>query len=198
MIEGLQFDAERHVYRFKGKIVPGVTTVLEPLQLLDGVPWAVLEAARDFGTNVHLACHLWNMGTLNIEALDRHLLPYLFGWRDFLRDTGFKVRHSEEPVFNAQLGYAGTPDVVGDYAAASWVVDIKSGVVPSTVGPQTAAYQNALDPKPRKRLCVQLKADGGYKMLEQKDAGDFALFVSALNIHKFRAKRKPADVSEYT
>lgn len=192
----LDFDAESHTYRYAGKLVPGVTSVLEPLQMLQGVPWAVLEAAREFGSHVHLACDLWNKKQLDVAALDPALIPYLRDWQWFLKETGFEVLRSEEPVYHAQLKYAGTPDAIGNMRGTSWVIDIKSGVVPCTVGPQLAAYQQASDPRPRRRLCVQLTGNG-YKLHEQKDLGDFHTFLSALNVYKFLQKRKPVDVNEY-
>lgn len=197
MTEGLEFDAEGHVYRFKGRVVPGVTSILEPLQFLDGVPWSILEAAREFGTHVHLACHLHNIGQLDEELLDPALKPYLAGWKEFLDNSGFVVTSSEQRVYHSQLGYAGTADAFGTMIDTTWVIDIKSGVVPDTVGAQLAAYQQAYEPRPRRRMCVQLIGDGDYRVHEQKDLSDFALFQSALNIYKFRVKRKPAYVSEY-
>jgi len=196
MSAGLQFEAERHIYRFNGRIVPGVTSVLEPLQYLDGVPWAVLEAAREFGTHVHLACHLWNQNLLNRAALDPALEPYLDDWITFLSESGFKVTASEEKLYSKVWGYAGTADAFGLWRGTTWVLDIKSGIVPDTVGPQLAAYQHAAAEKPRRRLCVQLTGRG-YKLHEQKDLSDFALFTSALNIYRHRMKRKPAHVDEY-
>lgn len=196
MIEGLQFEAASHTYRYHDRIIPGVTSVLEPLQYLEGVPWAVLEAARQFGTHVHLACHLWNQNLLNMEALDPELQPYLDDWVTFLGESGFKVTASEERVYSKVWGYAGTADAFGTWRGTTWVLDIKSGVVPDTVGPQLAAYQQAAPDRPRRRLCVQLTGHG-YKLHEQKDLSDFALFTSALNIYRHRMKRKPASVSEY-
>lgn len=196
MADGLHFEAERHVYRYNGRVVPGVTSVLEPLQFLDGVPWAVLEAAREFGTHVHLACHLYNQDELDIATLDDALVPYLQGWTAFLNETGFVVTASEERVYS-KIGYAGTADAFGDWQNTSWVVDIKSGVVPDTVGAQLAAYQQAAIIRPRRRLCVQLTGNGDYKLHEQKDLADFSLFTSALNIYNYRQKRKPVHVREY-
>jgi hypothetical protein len=192
MLDGLTFEAETHTYRFRGQVVPSVTQALEPLQMLDGVSREALDYARDRGSKVHLACHLYNMDTLDEAALDPALTPYLRGWQDFLTDTGFEITSSEVPIYNRGLGYAGTPDVTGNYAGTTWVIDIKSGEVPSTVGAQLAAYQHALAKRPRRRLCVQLLPDGRYKMFEQKDMGDMSLFISALNIHNFRARRNAA------
>lgn len=196
MADGLQFDAERHIYTCNGRVVPGVTSVLEPLQFLDGVPWAVLEAARDFGSNVHLACHLFNTDKLDEAALDPALKPYLDGWIAFLNESGFHVMASEAQVHSRVFGYAGTADAFGTWQNTSWVVDIKSGVVPDTVGAQLAAYQHAARLRPRRRLCVQLTGDGRYRLHEQKDLSDFALFQSALNIYRYRMKRNKAHVRE--
>lgn len=193
----LTFEPDGHVYRYDGRVVPGVTSILEPLQYLDGVPWAVLEAAREFGTHVHLACHLCNLDELDIAALDEPLLPYLNGWTRFLNESGFIVTASEMRVHNKKRGYAGTADAFGLWQKTTWVVDIKSGVVPPTVGAQLAAYQMACTTRPRRRLCVQLTGDGNYKLHEQRDLSDYSLFCSALNIFNFRQKRMPAHVCEY-
>jgi hypothetical protein len=191
----LTFEAEKHIYRFDGRIVPSVTQVLEPLQHLDGVPWAILEAAREFGSHCHLACHLWNIDALDFDALDPHLVPYVMGWCKFLNETGFKVTESETPVHHAEIGYAGTPDCLGTWQNTTWVVDIKSGVVPCTVGPQLAAYQHAANLRPRRRLCIQLMPNE-YRLHEQRDLGDFHIFLSALNVYKFLQKRNNAHVEQ--
>lgn len=192
MIEGLTFEAEGHVYRYKGAVVPSVTTVLQQLQYLQGIPWEVLEAAREFGTHVHQACHLLNQGDLDEDSLDPALVPYLNGYKRFLSETGFVVTGSEILVYNQTARYAGQLDFTGSFRGTTWVVDIKSGVVPSTVGAQVAAYQAALQSsmKPRRRACLQLLPDD-YKFIEQKDVSDFSLFLSALNCYRHNQKHNP-------
>lgn len=193
-VAALTFDEASHTYRVGGAVWPSVTQVLDPLNTLDGIPWAVLEAAREFGTHVHQSCHLANVGTLDEDALDPALRPYLDGWRRFLRETGATVVHSELRVAHPTLRYAGTLDAVVRWPRllADTVVDIKSGAVPRTVGPQTAAYREAytavhgarsLSPV---RYCVQLVGDGEYRLTKLTDPGDFNLFRSALNIHHWR------------
>jgi hypothetical protein len=202
----LEFDEASHIYRDpEGRIVPGVTSVLEPLQLYEWednpfITAEILEAARDFGHNVHLACHLFNRGELDEAALSPPLVPYLDGWKAFLIETGCTLTHSEERVWNKKAGYAGTLDARGILAKRRWLIDIKSGALPWTVGFQTAAYQEALPlgERPRSRLAVQLLPTGRYRVHEQKDDGDFQIFLSALNIYKAKArKRTPIHVSEY-
>ncbi len=196
----LSFQPDTHTYRFGDRVVPSVTQVLEPLQQLQGVSRETLKLAQEFGTHAHLACHLWNLGQLDLEALDPNLKPYLDGWIQFLGQTGFRVTYSEHRVYHARLAYAGTADVVGVWNRETYVVDIKSGQVPGTVGAQLAAYQSALTydgiTAPC-RLCVQLTGDGSFKLHPQRDPSDFALFTSCLNVYRYLNKRKSAHVDEY-
>lgn len=198
MADELTFDGFLHEYRFAGVRVPSVTQVLDPLLELWRVPAPVLQAAAAFGTNVHLACHLWNLGQLDPASLDAPLVPYLTGWQRFVAATGFRLSMSEPKVYHAKLRYAGGPDVVGvlprkgrtDQLA---LIDLKSGLVPFTVGPQTAAYAAALeeqfDLKVARRVCVQLTAEEPfYRVVPLTDPGDFSMFVSALNCHNFKEK----------
>lgn len=213
MIEGLTFEAEGHVYRYKGAVVPSVTKILEQLEVGSFIA-AIKEALRDrshaerssaieryleqwqaaaeFGTNVHAACHLYNQKDLIEEELDPALVPYLNQYKRFLSDTGFIVRGSEVLLYHETMGYAGQEDFDGDFRNTTWCVDIKSGVVPCTVGAQTAGYQQAHPPatRPKKRACLQLMEDD-YKFIEQKEYGDFSLFTSALNIFRFNQKHFP-------
>lgn len=191
------FNEERHEYHVGGERFPSVTQVLDPLLELEGIPKAALEAAAHFGTHVHLACHLWDLGQLDEEALDPLLAPYLQGWKTFLHDTGVIVLKSELRVAHPKLRYAGGLDKVIGWKRRSketrHVLDIKSGaLVPATVGPQTAAYREAyltdeLVCSPR-RYCVHLRPDGTYRLYTLEDRADFNLFLSALNIHHWRAR----------
>lgn len=191
MLAELTFDAEAHVYRVGGVRWPSVTQVLDPLNELDGVPRHLIEAAGRFGNHVHQACHLWDLGQLDEEALDPELEPYLRGWKKFLKDTGAEVIESERQVIHRRLKYCGTLDKTIKLAAKHHLVDIKSGaLVPRTVGPQTAAYREAylhdelsLSPV---RYCVHLRPDGDYRRHTLKDPADLNIFVSALNIHYWR------------
>jgi hypothetical protein len=180
----LTFDADTHVYRYGGRVVPSVTQVLSILSDFSMADPERLEASADFGRNVHAAIDLDNRGELDEEALDGELLPYLNQWRLFLRESGFKVTASEQRIYHKALGYAGTCDtLVGQ--KTSWVLDIKTGGIPRTVGAQLAAYQHALDPRPRRRLCLALKANS-YSLRECKSLADFSLFQSCLNIWRFQ------------
>jgi len=181
----LVFRADTHTYTLGGRVLPSVTQALSVLDQYEGVPPSVLEAAREFGQHVHAACDLDNRGVLDEDALDPALAPYLAGWRKYRRDSGIKILASELRLHDARLGYAGTCDVLGELRGQRCVIDIKSGLVPKTVGPQCAAYANAL--KVRRRYCVQLMPND-YRVHALNDPADFSLFLSCLNIAKWREK----------
>ncbi len=195
----LVFNEERHEYRLNGRIVPSVTDVLQPLLMLDGIPWATLEAARIFGGHVHLGCHYHNTGELEWTTLDDRLASYIRGYLKFLADTSFVVLASEERVASVKCGYAGTLDLRGMLRGRGKnprraLIDIKStATLPRTVGPQTAGYSNAYtemtSEKVDDRYCLHLGPDE-YKLVKLTDGRgvqDFTVFVSALNIHRFRS-----------
>ena len=181
----LVFNADMHTYTLGGRVLPSVTQVLSVLDQYEGVPPSVLEAAREFGQHVHAACDLDNRGVLDEDALDPALAPYLAGWRKYRADSGLVIVESELRLHDARLGYAGTCDVLGELRGQQVVIDIKSGLVPKTVGAQCAAYAHAL--KVRRRYCVQLLPND-YRVHALTDASDFSLFISCLNITNWRLR----------
>ena len=187
MAEALQFDAETHRYTLGGRVLPSVTQILGLLERFEGVPPAVLEAAREFGSHVHMACDLDNRGVLDEAALDPALRPYLEGWRKFRRESGAEIIDSEFRVCHRALGYAGTADVLAKWKGRPALIDIKSGQVPRTVGPQVAAYAEALaSPQIRRiaRYCVQLLPND-YRVQALTDPSDWSIFLSCLNLLKW-------------
>jgi hypothetical protein len=195
-VAALTFDADRHVYAFGGRAVPSVTRILRIANLrfdesgavmrdgFDFVDPDLLKRARIFGSHVHAATDLFDRGELDEEDLDANLLPYLNAYKLFLQETGFKVTHSEEFVYHPRYHYAGRLDKRGTWKGTTWLLDLKSGVVPRTVGLQTSAYQMACEEKPRRRLCLQLKRNA-YKLHRCDETTDWHYFLSAVNLYFF-------------
>lgn len=191
----LAFDAETHTYTLDGQRLPSVTQVLAPLNDYSMVPPDVLEAAREFGRHVHEACDLHDRDELEWSSLDPALVPYVEGWRRFLAESGAIVVASEQPIYHAKLGYAGTPDRVLAWRKGFAIPDIKStSVVVPTVGPQTAAYAKAYQAmhggREPARYCIQLRPDGTYKSFVRNDPADWSVFLSALNVYKWKEKHR--------
>lgn len=185
-VPDIQFDAARHEYRVGGARWPSVSEIIDQLQILEGIPRAVLEAAAAFGQHVHEAVHLDNLGVLDEASLDPPLLPYLQAWRAFRRDTGAVVIASERIVTHPRLQYAGRLDSICLVGGHRELVDVKStAAIPRTVGPQTWGYAAALGEPRIRRRCVQLREDGTYRSVRLTDRRDENWFVSALNCWRF-------------
>lgn len=190
----LQFDAASHRYTRAGRNLPSVTTVLEEqLRELEGVPERYYKAAGEFGQHVHEACNLHNRGRLDWSSLDPKLAPYLHAFENFRIASGVQILASEQRVYHPTLGYAGTLDILGLLPGRSRpsIFDIKSPVVlPRSVGAQTAAYREAKvacgQPCDPTRYAIHLKSDGTYELKKLTSPADWNLFLSCLNVYKFR------------
>jgi hypothetical protein len=185
----LTFTADGHIYRYKGERVPSVTQVLDRYSGLEHVDAVILEAARRLGTNVHAAVHLYNEDRLDHDRLDPVLVPYVQGYERFLRESGAVVLHSEGRVHSKQFGYAGTLDIIAMLKKRA-LIDVKTAsTFPRSVGPQTAAYVQAWHEmhgyKIQLRYCLTLKPDGTYKLDPLLDPRDWAVFQSALVVHRW-------------
>jgi hypothetical protein len=186
----LRLDVERHEY-WLGKVrLPSVTQALSVIESFDHIPADVLERARLFGRHCHTMIDLFNKGELDEETLDPELALYLAQYKRFLFETNLEVTQSEERVCSRSLGYAGTLDIrgiLGVRVRRYSLIDLKSGAVPRSVGPQTAAYQQACNEKPPRRYALQLARDR-FKLIPCEDPSDFSNFLSALNVYRFQRR----------
>lgn len=183
-------DRDSHVYRHKGRVLPGVTTILAPICDLSMVPPAALEFARQRGHAVHKALELYNNGALDYETVDDEVGPRLRAYMQFLKDSGYTPRFNERIVHHATLDYCGTLDTfgtLGDGSAA--LIDYKTGAIEAAAALQTAAYRTALaeelpEAAKARRYALWLGVDD-YKLIPFNDARDWSVFLSLLNIHKW-------------
>jgi len=188
----LVFNPETHEYFLNGSKLPGVTSILQDTGIIDlsGIPYARLEAAREFGIAVHSACELYDLDDLNEKELDHNLRPYLDAWIKFKTDTGFELIEIEKPVYSVRYRFAGTPDRIGAFDGLT-LVDIKStaALSPATAL-QTAGYEIAHNEfsadKIKKRMTVLLTANGEYKLEPHKDKNDINVFLAALSVFNWR------------
>lgn len=202
----LTFDPIEHKYFYNGERVPNVTTILSPLSEYASVPRKVLEQAAARGNYVHEMCeqHVW--GLLDESSIDEGYRGYLDAFKGFLRETGFEAEYVEQRVFHTQLRYAGTLDLGGTFPPMGRrrnphraLIDIKTTFkLMASVGPQTAAYNEAWKSQQPKELHfderygLQLKADGSYKLLPYKSPFDMNTFRACLVINNFMTKEKAA------
>ncbi len=183
----LTFEPGPHIYRWKGDIVPGVTTILERGSKFGFVSPAELEAAQDRGTFVHKCTELDDQGVLHDDEVTGPYGGYIQAWRSFCSDYGADWTGREEQGYSQRFGYAGTMDCAGTLARFGktlWVIDIKTSEQKYRVWRmQTAAYrQLKAEQDPRwalaRRGSVRLRADGKYR---------FDIYDSPLDLPAFLA-----------
>jgi hypothetical protein len=75
------------------------------------------------------------------------------------------------------------------------LIDVKSGVADPVHGPQTAAYlellrENEIIAKADQpiRLIARLQPNGFYQTEEQRDPGDWSVFLAALTVFRFKER----------
>jgi len=189
-----EYNDTVHEYRWRGRVFPSVTTVLQVAGLvqLPPVEKSVLDLAAERGRFVHEATARIDRG-LTTDHLTG-LQGYLDAYRSFCESRVFTPRavYTEQPLCDPALELAGTPDRAGFLNATGTVVDLKTfeQPVPST-GLQLAGYRHLLRvngfPVAR-RVAVHLAANGTFKLVEYRDAADDAAFLAALTLYRWRLK----------
>lgn len=196
MADGLQFDADLHRYTLAGQRLPSVTEILHPVTAHEyrGVDREVMDRAALLGKAVHKLIELDIAGTLDEDALDDSLRPYLAQWRQFCAQSGFSAIHSERRIHSARYGYAGTLDLAGKLNGTNAVIDAKrTAAVPRSAGPQTAAYRQALaelcgaEWQTADRYALHLTPER-WRLVPQKDPNDLRVFLAALTLHNYLEK----------
>lgn len=186
----LQFTPETHQYTWNGKPVPSVTQILQVMGKYHDWNPDASEAARELGKAVHLATELYDNDDLDEESLDPQIRPYLDAWIKFKRDSGIVILANEQILYHPKYAYAGTLDRVGMLKKDRALVDIKTGLLYPTYGPQLSAYKNAWEIKTgmkiNSRLAVQLRESGDYRLTPYVSPNDWPAFLACLSIHNFK------------
>lgn len=191
------FDPAGHIYRLGDVVKPSVTEILLGTGIVD--PQWFTEYGRWRGSAVHQAAWFDDENDLDedtivdTEAFKRaEVLGHVNGWRKFRRETGFVPHTIEQPIYHAQLGYAGTPDRVGTLGdGRPCLPDLKSGGSSKATRFQTVGYA-ACYPQPRLfvRMEVRTKPNGDYTLQTygpetyQRDFGQWQHLVAVFNLKK--------------
>lgn len=188
----LTFDVASHRYALDGRVLPSVTQILGDVFYNPAAEWAT-EENRLRGHYVHAAIALDHEGALDEATVDYRLFPYIEAWRTFKREADFRPLAWEQPVYDAQRGYAGTYDVIGQLGDNPLfppvLVDYKSGQPPHYTPLQTAAYARVAkgDRWPTlRRAGLWLRPDGTYRLDMHTDRADERTFLSALEVFQWK------------
>lgn len=194
--DNLAFDEAAHEYRWRGAVMPGVTTVLQDAGFYNfGPDRDALRVALERGRVVHKLTELDDNGTLDEDSVDPALVGYLAAWRLFRSEKHFIPSATEARVVHAYYKYAGTLDATGEMddlrgRRHKVILDKKTGAEQRTTGYQTAAYLAALFDQCRlskaARYGVYLQANGKYELVPYTNDGDLGVFLAALTCYNVR------------
>jgi hypothetical protein len=205
LAEGFTFNAESHEYRLGSNIVPACTQVISTGGLVDFrfVDRDVLERKSELGREVHHACHLHNLDKLG--SYDPLIEPYLTAWIRFKKDLkSFRLISSEYQTvaFVNGMPFGMQLDCNAMVNGHDTIIELKIGEIYPHHAIQTAGYAAGM-PHPkwstpfarfvaRKRIVVELRANGQPKIHVFENKSDFEVFASLLYVASW--KRRHANV----
>lgn len=188
----LTFEPDTHEYRLDGVRVPSVTRIISTIQAWHGIPTDVLEHARERGSKVDAAVNAYDASTLNVDALEDEIVPYVLAWQRFRRQSKCVLIDSQYRGANACYRYAGTLDKIIEINKSPFLVEIKAtDAIEPEAALQTAAYSrfDAITEKygnKLRRATLQLRSDADTRWHEWNDLSDFPTFLAALTLANWR------------
>lgn len=153
----IEFEGEGHIYYFPdgfGKL-HSVTHILKSEGFIDDT-W-FNDYVRDRGSNIHLACHLYDIDDLDDGTVGNVEAPYFAAYLKFKKESGFVVEESETPKANLKLMFAGTPDKIGHFPNSNLL-----------------------------RAGLELHNDGSYKLIPFTDRNDLNIWRACLACYQWK------------
>lgn len=189
---------EDHTYWLGKQRFPSVSEIIKPVCNFDGVPVEILERKSAIGKATHLLAE-WHdrKEKIDTKSIDDAVAPYFVAWKKFCKEMKPRWTKIEVRQHHPLHGYAGTLDRLGVLTALGpeqWMIDIKTvATVSPATGLQTAAYVGLETPSAfgalgMQRGAVQLKNDGGYRLVRFNDLADWPTFMGLLSLHKWKVK----------
>ena len=191
-----EFDPVRHVYRWQGRVVPGVSSILgaggHSCQFYPDDP-----KYRNRGTAIHYACQLLDADELDLDEFyrlderlprEKRIAGYIDQYREFLSDVKPRWTMTEQAMYSPKLRVAGTLDRAGLVVNSWGIVDIKTGTIPPSVGIQTAGYcciiyDGEEPPADIRRWVLRLTGTRRYQFRECENRSDYHCFLNAVKIY---------------
>lgn len=190
-------DQPRYI-EHQGRRYARVSTVLQPLVDLSGIPADVLNRKRALGSALHFAAELVDEGTLDESTVHEDVRPYLDAYREAVALEKFRWTLTEERLYSP-LGFCGQIDRFGTDRHGYLLLDLKTTFALSpAVGVQLAAYKRLVSTTlglqnigARIRRCaLQLTPAGKYRIREFDNPDDDACFMGLLSVHNWQAKNQ--------
>lgn len=184
------FTERGHVYRDGDLVVPSVSQVLELAGIDDlrGVPRHNVKRAAARGQAVHLAAQFLDQAKLDQHSVTPEIAGYVMAYEEFKRETGFHPIAIEERGIGAiaELRFGYCIDRVGILFDRLAIVDLKTASKAfAWWAIQTAGYAAGIRHE-GPRYSLHLAADGDYNLIRYDESEDFATWLSALRVARWK------------
>ena len=178
MSHPFRFESVTHSYVLDGQRVPSITQMLKQCGLVDDRWWT--DASRERGTHVHTLTAMYDLGALtDVPGCTSRYKGWLQAHVLALGILQPELLQVEVPRVHPIYQFGGRPDREIKYQGRVGVLEVKSGAEEPGHAVQTAlqcllvAPIYHLPPQSLVRLCLYLKADGWFRVLEHVAVGDF-------------------------
>jgi len=184
------FDELNHIYRLDGQVIPSVTQILQEEGITD---YSYCDDSdKEFGKAGHLTTELWDKRILDIKTVSDPLIPYLNGYKRFIKECKVKIIREwiEKPTYSLKWRYGVKPDRLAKVNNKLTVYEIKfsTSTNPGTAI-QTAAQKIAIEEqtklKIKQRLELRLLPDD-YKLEYYNRLSDERIWLSAVILSQFK------------
>lgn len=195
--ERLTFDEVPHTYRLDGRVIPSVSTIMEPLRQAhySGISEKTLRNAADKGSAVHNSIEAWLK--YEIEDVPPEHYGYFAAFKDWWSYRTPLYIGSEVRMYHRILEYAGTGDLLCKLTDKVTLVDYKTTYTISEMlcGVQLEAYAQALSSHKfdvDEKMILHLKKDGTWKeyMFPANDAKRWRVFGACKTIYDYTSSCK--------
>ena len=192
----LILDEPTHTYWIDKVNYDSVTKIIEFLGLsrnYDGISSFYAER----GKAAHKGVELVDKGTLDDSSVSEIVQPYIRGYREFLRVSGYEPKYTELMLHHPELRYAGTIDKVGILPKLGLgIMDVKTGdSIDPAVEDQLCAYEylwnfHYPDTPINWKYALQLTADGKHNLVTKYSEAKAEDWVSIMKVYRKKQKRK--------
>lgn len=173
----LVLDESSHVYRWRGRVVPGLTEILRSAGMIVS---RGSEADLTRGSAVHLATRFYDEGRLDWTTVDRRITGYVQSWIALRRLTGLVTLWIERSVYCRAFGFATTLDRRVALNGRSVLLEIKTGHPEAWVGAQLEGHKLATGVDDE-TLVARLHEDGSVaSLIRMGGTADRAVLMGAI------------------
>lgn len=178
----VKLNKEKHEYERDGIIIPGVTTILKKVGIIDYGPYV----NTGKGTRIHSISDNYIKNTLDYNKITDDEIKFLNEYQKLIKE--FNFNESEKIVENTVYNYAGTCDLISQ----KYIGELKTGKPEDWHLLQLAAYVWSF---PDKRTGIMIypfekKKITVYPMHDLKNA--YRHFLCALDVYNFTLRSKNA------